>query len=102
MLEMTPAEDEDTVETVGADCAHPTLGAGVCVRCLDRRADHLDALGAEHLVEGAAELRVAVVDEKPERLLIPELHHEVARLLGRPLPVRVRGAGEVLDSPGRE
>jgi hypothetical protein len=82
MLEMTPAEDEDPVETVGADRAYPTLGAGVCVRCLDRCADHLDALGAEDLVEGAAEFRVAVVDEKPERLLIPECWRTLRRATG--------------------
>jgi hypothetical protein len=33
---------------------------------VDRRADHLDAFGAEDLIEGVAELRIAVVDEKPE------------------------------------
>jgi hypothetical protein len=37
------AEDEDVVEAVGANRAHPALGEGVFVRSLDRRADHLDA-----------------------------------------------------------
>ena len=62
VLEMTAAEDEDSVEAVSADCAHPALGEGVRVRGLDRRADHLDALRSEDLVEGVAELRVAIVD----------------------------------------
>src|ERR671911_1753954 len=66
MLEVAAAEDEDAVEAVGADGADPALGVGVRVRRLDGRADHLDALAPEDLVEGVAELRVAVVDEKSE------------------------------------
>ena len=70
VLEVAAAEDEDPVEAVGANRAHPALGEGVRVRRLNRRADHLDALGAEDLVEGVAELRVAIMDEEPERLLV--------------------------------
>jgi len=43
----------------------------------------------EDLVEGVAELAVAIVDEEPERLLGAELHDEVACLLGGPASVRV-------------
>jgi hypothetical protein len=78
------AEDQDPIEAVGANRAYPTLGEGVCVRRLDRRADHLDAFRPEDLLEGAAELRVAIMDEEPERLLIVQLHGEVACLLGDP------------------
>ena len=49
VLEMAAAEDEDPVEAVGANCVHPTLGEGVRVRGLDRRANLLDALRAEDL-----------------------------------------------------
>jgi hypothetical protein len=38
-----------------------------------RPANHSDALRAEDLVEGLAELCVAIVDEEPERLLVVEL-----------------------------
>jgi hypothetical protein len=100
VLEMAAAEDQDSVEAVGASGAHPALGEGVRVRGLDRYANHLDALRPEDLVEGAAELRVAIVDEEPEGVLFAELHHEVARLLGDPASVRVRAAGDVLDPPG--
>ena len=41
---------------------------------------------AEYLIEGVAELRVAIVDEKPERLLVAEPQHQVARLLGDQRP----------------
>src|SRR2546425_115133 len=57
---------------------------------------------AEDLVEGVAELRVAVVDEKPERLLVAEPHDQVARLLGDPAAVRIRRAGDVLNPSRRE
>src|SRR5436309_1915914 len=42
------------------------------------------------------------MDQEPVRMLAPELHGEVARLLGYPASVRVRAAGDVLDPPGRE
>jgi hypothetical protein len=89
MLEMASAKDQDPIEAVGGQGADPALGEGVRVRRLDRSTDHLDALGAENLVEGVAELRVAVVDEEPERLLVLELHGQVARLLSDPAAVRV-------------
>ena len=73
VFEMAAAKDEDPVEAVGANGAYPTLGEGVRVRRLDRRADHFDAFRPEHLVEGVAEFRVAIVDEEPERLLVTEL-----------------------------
>ena len=72
------------------------------MRGLDGRAGHLDAVRAEELVEGVAELLVAIVDEEPERLLATELHAEVACLLGDPVSVRVRAAGDVPDPPGGE
>jgi hypothetical protein len=77
-------EDEDLVEAVGADGADPALGEGVGVRSLNGRPDHLDAVGAEDLVEGVAELAVSIVDEEPEPLLVAELHDQVACLLRGP------------------
>src|SRR6266498_3367411 len=89
VLEVASAEDEDAVETVGAERAHPALGVGVCVWRLDGRADHVDALGPEDFVEAGAELRVAVVHEIPEGMLVAELYGEVARLLADPASVRL-------------
>jgi hypothetical protein len=60
-----------------------------------------DALSPEDLVEGVAELRVAVVDEKPERLHVAEPHAQVARLLSDPAAVWIRSAGDVLDPPSQ-
>src|SRR4051794_9379745 len=91
------AEGEESIEGGGTERADTALGGGVRVWRLDRRTDHLDPLAPEHIVEGVAELRVPVVDEKPERLLVAELDREVARLLGDPTSVRIRGARDVLD-----
>ena len=60
VFEVAVAEDEDSVETISAESADPALGVSVRVRRLDRRVDHPDALTPEDLVEGVAELRVAV------------------------------------------
>ncbi len=100
VLEVAAAEDEDPVEAIDAERADPPFGVRVRVRRLDRRVDHRDVLAAEDVVEGVVVLRVSVVDEKPERLLIAELHQEVARLLGDPATVRIGGAREVLDPVG--
>jgi hypothetical protein len=88
VLEMPAAEDENPVEAVGAERPHPALGVGVRVGRLDRRADHLDALGAEDVVEPVAELLVAIMHQQPEGLVIAELHDEVARLLCDPASIR--------------
>ena len=45
----------------------PAFGERVCLRRLKRGADDLDALTLEDLVEGTAELAVAIVDQEPGR-----------------------------------
>src|SRR5215207_5960724 len=100
VLEVAAAEDEDPVEAVGAERSYPAFGGGV--RGLDRRPDNPDALGAEHVVEGVGEFRVAVVHEELEGVLIAELHDKVARLLCDPASVGLRAGGDVLDPSRRE
>jgi hypothetical protein len=97
VLKMAPSENEDPVETLDSERTYPAFGVSVRVRRLDRRADHPDALAAEDLVERVAELRVPVVDEEPERLLVAQLHHEVARLLRHPTSIRIRRPRDVLE-----
>src|SRR5262249_51190026 len=99
--EMPSTEDQDSIEAVGANRANPALGVGIRVRRPDGRADHSDAFAPEDLIEAVAELRVTIVNEEPERLLLTELHDEVAGLLGDPVSVRVRRTGDVLDPPRR-
>jgi hypothetical protein len=99
----TASEDEDAIEAVAADGAHPALGVGVCVRRSHGCLDHLDPLGAEDLVEGTTELGVALVDQQPESgLVLASLDNEVAGLLGYPGAVRLGRAGDEFESAGRE
>jgi hypothetical protein len=87
VLELATVEDQQPVETLATDAADPALGVGVRVRCLDGGADHRDPFALEDVIAAAAELRVAIVDEKTERLLaIIERHQQVASLLGDPAP----------------
>ncbi len=65
-LQVTAADHEDPVQTLGPDCANPPLRECVRSRGSDRGLDDLHALGAEHLVEGTGELGVPVADEEPE------------------------------------
>jgi hypothetical protein len=98
-FDVSASEDEDAIEAVVADGAHPTFGEGVRVRCLHGSPDHFDLLGAKDLVEGAAELCVPVVDQQSEAApLLAELHGELAGFLGDPGTVGVRCARDELDS----
>src|ERR671936_169050 len=92
---MAAADDQQPVETFGADGADEALGIGVRPWCADRRVDHLEAFAAEDLVEGDRELTVTIVDQKPcPREQAAEA--EVARLLGHPGTRRVgRATGQV-------
>ncbi len=79
MFELATAEDEQPVEALSTDAADPALGVGVRVRRLDGCADHRDPLSSEDVIEAAAELGVAIVDEEAKRLpAVIERHQEVA------------------------
>src|SRR5512132_3462673 len=88
LLEVAAADDQQPVQALGPDRAHPALGVGVRRGCPHRRAEHLTTLRAEHLVETAAELGVPVVD-KEAHLPAPLAQHQqkVAGLLGDPAAV---------------
>ena len=96
-LELSAVCDQEPIETVTADRADPAFSEGVSVRRPKRRADDLDALAAEDIVEGEAELAVAVVDQEPDRPRpVRERPGKLPSLLGRPTPIRVGAAtGEV-------
>ena len=83
LLQVTTADDQQPVEALGADGPDPPLRIGVGVRGLDRRDDHLGALGAEHVVEPTTEPRVAVAEHKAQSLSFIRCRQEqVAGLLG--------------------
>jgi hypothetical protein len=67
VLELCSARDQEPVEAVAANGPDPPFGERIRVWCPKRGADDLDGLASEDVVEGAAELTVAVVDQKPDR-----------------------------------
>src|SRR6266545_7267797 len=98
MLELAATEDQEPVEALPAHAADPAFGVGVRVRRLDRRSHDLDAFAAEDAGEGAAELRVAVVNQKARpRAAVVEVHQQVARLLAHPGRIRLARTGDVFD-----
>ena len=70
----------------------------VGVRRLERCPDDPHPLTAEDGVEGAAELRVTVMDQQSRLVAaLVEVHQQVARLLHHPPAVGVTRASHVLD-----
>jgi hypothetical protein len=59
-------DDEDPVEDLPAQAAHPAFHDRVRSGCLDRCLDDPDALGMEYGIEGAGELGIPVADQEPE------------------------------------
>jgi hypothetical protein len=89
VVEVAAVDDQQPVHAFGAGGSDEALGDGVCLRRPHGRLDDPDAAAAEHLVEGAAVLAVAVADQHA-RAVVGELEAEVARLLGDP---RAGGVG---------
>jgi len=99
LFELPAAEDQQPIETLATYAADPALGVCVGVRRLDRCADHDDPFALEDVIETAAELGVAVVNQEASCLLaVVEGHQQVARLLGCSSRRRVACAGDELDS----
>ena len=63
-LQVRPTEDEEPVEALPSDGAHPPLGIGVGHRRPDRDLEDLDALAGEHCLEGGHELGVPIADQE--------------------------------------
>jgi len=98
IFELAAVEDEQPVEALTTHAADPALGVCVRVGCLDGSPDHCDPFALKDVVEAAAELRVAIVNQEAQRLLpIIECHQQVPCLLGRPGAGWVRRAGDELD-----
>jgi hypothetical protein len=101
VLEMSAADDQQPVETLGADGADEALGVGVCLWRTDRRMDHVDTFAAEDLVEGCTELAVPVMDQEA-RPLEDAGEAEVAGLLRNPGAGRVGRAAGDMDTTASE
>jgi hypothetical protein len=79
-LEVASREDKQPVEALGPDGSDPSLAEGVGTRRPDGRADPLEPLRTEDLIECTTELGVAVMNEKPQRLFASvEEEREVPR-----------------------
>jgi len=98
VLEVTTAEDKQPVETLAANGTNEPLRVGVGLRRPDRCSDDLDPFAAEDLVEGGAELAVAVVNQEP-RPFEDTREAEVARLLGDPATAGIRRAAGEVSAP---
>ena len=103
MLELSPAYDQDPVGAVPPDGADPALGERVRSRRAERRADDLDALASEDLVEGAAELTVTIVDQEADRRQpLRQRPGELTGLLSYPRAARVGGASGQMHAPASQ
>ena len=98
-LELAAAENEQPVQALTPDAADPALDVRVGVRRPHGRRDDRRPLAVEDGVEGAAELRVTVVDQeaRPATTII-KIHQQVACLLRHPATVGVACSSDVLDS----
>jgi hypothetical protein len=68
LLQVAAADDQEPVEAFAPQASYAPLRMRLCSWRLHRRADHADALRAEHVVEAEAELAVAVGEEEAHRL----------------------------------
>jgi hypothetical protein len=101
--ELPAVDDKGPVEALAPERADPALGVGGGVWRSDRRADDRHAFAVEDLVEAAAKLAVAVVEEEAKGLLpIVEEHQQVARLLCDPATIRIGRARHELDPAALE
>src|SRR5512132_962814 len=82
-LEVAPSSDELPVQALRTGRADPPLGEGVRSWSPEWDAEDVDSFGAEHLVERACVLPVAIADEEA-RLVELVLDGEVPGLLGDP------------------
>jgi hypothetical protein len=99
IFKVPAAEDQQVVQALAANGAHPALGEGVRARAPVGSPKYPDTLGAEDLVEHGGELVVAIpeqeLDREPALLKLPG---EVACLLDDPGAGRVVGAAGEVDA----
>jgi hypothetical protein len=83
LLQVPSADNQQPVQAFGADGADPPLGVGIGVGCLHWCQEYLGAFGAEYVIEGARELRVAISEHKLQLpALLLQHQQQVASLLG--------------------
>ena len=101
LLEVAAPNNQQPVQALGTDRAHPALRVGVRSGCPHRRNEHPGSLRAEHIAEPAAELRVVVThDEACPPPSFSQDQQQVAGLLGDPAAVGIGGHPGQVDPPG--
>ena len=84
-------QDQHVIEHLPSHASDQSLDVTVGLRSPVGGEHDLDTLSGEDGIEAAAELRVAVAKQEAHAGLgvVVQIHHQVARLLGHPGPVRV-------------
>ena len=82
-LQVTPAEDEDVVETLPTNGAYPALRERVRLRRPDGRPHYRQSFCSEDLVEASGELGVSI-SEQDVPVLETSGNRQVPRLLSDP------------------
>jgi hypothetical protein len=101
LLQMAASHDQQPVQALSADRAHPALREGIGVGRLGRCQYHLRALSAEEVVKGAAELGIPIPQDILNMSpLLAEYQQQVACLLSNPGAVRVGSDPGQVDAPG--
>jgi hypothetical protein len=96
---MVTSHDQQPVQALGADRTNPALRKGVRRRRLHRCQDDPGALGAEQLIEAAAELGVPVAQEEAQASSpLAQCQQEVAGLLGDSGAIRIGGHASQVDA----
>ncbi len=67
VLELSAVDDQDPVEAIAADSTDPAFRERVRVRRPERCGNDPDTLASEDVIEGVAELAVAVVNQEADR-----------------------------------
>jgi hypothetical protein len=102
-LQMPASEDEHVAETFVAHGSHPAFCVGIGPGRSDRRLDHPDALGAQHLVEAGRELGVPIPDQELDgSTAIHQITDQVASHLGDERTGRMVGDPEDVHLPSRQ
>jgi len=101
LLQVAAPNDQQPVQALGADRAHPALRVGVRLGRPDRGHQDSSFLRAEHVVEAAGELCVVVADKEAHlSSSLPEHQQQVAGLLGDPAAVGVGGRPTQMNPTG--
>ncbi len=92
-LKMLVVQDQQPVETLGANGPHKSLRHAIRLRRAKRRANDLQPTASKHLVKTVGEFLVPVPDQEAERLgVFCQRPRQLPGLLYHPRRARIRRA----------